>query len=454
MKFNSLFLLALLFLFANFTHSPKEETVTVTCTMESCRAPLKLYSFNGISFQQIQEGTVKDDNVYEFKVPKSGPKFYYIGPNPNSTLITILGPEKEVVINGKCTQIRKASFFGSKINNDYLLLKREMVSFQRRTSEHIRAFRQYQNNPEKREELIGQMKQLDDEKLSYMDSIKRINPFFGKIVAINTYLSFHNNNNEEYKDEIFYYANEYFRFVDFEDKGYEELPWVFEAFKGYTTTLLSVGLSSQQQKEFLDKALSKIPEGTKTYKMALGGMVTIANQKNNANFIPLAKKFVEIYQESDPVSAAELSKQIESKQQFLTGGTAPDFVQQTPEGEDMKLSDHRGKVLLVDFWASWCGPCRRENPNVVKLYEKYKDQGFDILGVSLDKDKKRWVNAIEQDGLEWHHVSDLRGWQNAVAKTYSVSSIPHTILLDQEGKIIARNLRGPALERKLAEIFE
>ena len=114
----------------------------------------------------------------------------------------------------------------------------------------------------------------------------------------------------------------------------------------------------------------------------------------------------------------------------------------------------RGKVVLIDFWASWCGPCRKENPNVVNVYKKYKDQGFDILSVSLDSNKDRWMSAIEKDNMTWAHVSDLKGWKNEVAKTYGISSIPATILLDKEGKIIARNLRGPALEAKLKQVFK
>ena len=113
MKFNSLLFLALLFVFSSFVHPPKEETVTVTCKMEDCQTALNLYQFNGIGFQQIQEATAKGENVYEFKVPKSGPQFYYIGPNAQSLLITILGPEDEVVINGTCNQIRKSSFGNS-----------------------------------------------------------------------------------------------------------------------------------------------------------------------------------------------------------------------------------------------------------------------------------------------------------------------------------------------------
>jgi thiol-disulfide isomerase/thioredoxin len=110
--------------------------------------------------------------------------------------------------------------------------------------------------------------------------------------------------------------------------------------------------------------------------------------------------------------------------------------------------------VLIDFWASWCGPCRRENPTVVRAYQKYKDKGFEIFSVSLDSDKTRWTQAIAQDGLVWpNHVSDLAGWRNAAAGAYGVSSIPATFLLDRNGNIVGTNLRGPALEARLSELL-
>ena len=137
------------------------------------------------------------------------------------------------------------------------------------------------------------------------------------------------------------------------------------------------------------------------------------------------------------------------------GDYAPDLVYKNPEGKEMSLSSTKGNLVLLDFWASWCGPCRRENPNVVKTYEKYKDKGFTIFSVSLDKQSSRWIGAIEKDQLSWDtHVSDLKGWGSAAARTYGVNSIPSTFLIDQNGIIIAKNLRGHQLEKKIQEILE
>lgn len=136
------------------------------------------------------------------------------------------------------------------------------------------------------------------------------------------------------------------------------------------------------------------------------------------------------------------------------GKIAPELNFSSPNGKNIALSSLKGKVVLIDFWASWCKPCRMENPNVVRVYNQYKDKGFTIYSVSLDKDKARWESAIQQDGLIWpNHVSDLLGWQSAASALYGVSGIPYTVLLDKDGKVIATNLRGMQLEQKLKEIL-
>lgn len=135
------------------------------------------------------------------------------------------------------------------------------------------------------------------------------------------------------------------------------------------------------------------------------------------------------------------------------GKKAPDFTALTPEGKSISLSGQQGKYLLVDFWAAWCGPCRHENPNLVKSYKKYHDKGFDVLGVSLDKSKADWVKAIKDDHLTWTQVSDLSYWNSAPAKLYGVRAIPANVLIDPKGVIIARNLRGEELDKKLEELL-
>ncbi|HEY0610483.1 MAG TPA: TlpA disulfide reductase family protein, partial [Chitinophaga sp.] len=127
------------------------------------------------------------------------------------------------------------------------------------------------------------------------------------------------------------------------------------------------------------------------------------------------------------------------------GDVAPDFSLPDPSGKNIKLSSFRGKYVLVDFWASWCKPCRMENPNVVKAYQQYKNKNFTILGVSLDKKKEAWVQAIQADGLSWNHVSDLKFWESAVVPLFGINAIPTNFLLDPQGKVIAANLRGDAL---------
>ena len=136
------------------------------------------------------------------------------------------------------------------------------------------------------------------------------------------------------------------------------------------------------------------------------------------------------------------------------GATAPDFTLNDPDGKPVSLSSLRGKYVLVDFWASWCPDCRKENPNIVAAYKKYKDKNFTVLGVSLDRKKEPWVAAIEKDGLTWTHVSDLQGWNTPVADLYVIKWIPKNYLINPEGVILASGLEGEALDAKLAEVLK
>jgi thiol-disulfide isomerase/thioredoxin len=191
-------------------------------------------------------------------------------------------------------------------------------------------------------------------------------------------------------------------------------------------------------------------------------------KNKNADF----QKIIDTYQGLDAslktsAKGNEILVQIESIQKILEaqkrteiGAIAPEFSAPTPEGKILGLNDIKGKVTLIDFWAAWCGPCRRENPNIVKVYEKYHDKGLEIIGVSLDGNTRQtdpkavWIKAIEDDKLTWHQVSNLNYFNGPIAKMYNIQSIPSSFILDAEGKIIAKNLRGPALEAKIAELLD
>lgn len=180
-------------------------------------------------------------------------------------------------------------------------------------------------------------------------------------------------------------------------------------------------------------------------------LVQLAPQLDGAELDSIIAKFpAEISQSEYVIKVKEIA---EGMKKTAVGVIAPDFTMNDPAGKPISLSSLRGKVVMIDFWASWCGPCRKENPNVVQLYQKYHDKGFEILGVSLDRTQEEWVKAIADDQLTWMHVSDLQFWQNTAARLYSVNAIPQTFLLDQEGKIIAKGLRSEQLAAKLNELF-
>lgn len=163
----------------------------------------------------------------------------------------------------------------------------------------------------------------------------------------------------------------------------------------------------------------------------------------------LVKKLTPEIQDTEPVK--RLTKMIAEMKATAIGSTAPDFSGPNPNGAILALNDIKGKLTLIDFWAGWCKPCRNENPNIVAVYEKYKDKGLEVVGVSLDRNREQWLQAIEDDNLSWNHVSNVQYFQDPIAKLYSVNAIPAAFLIDENGVIVAKNLRGPALEAKVAE---
>ena len=183
------------------------------------------------------------------------------------------------------------------------------------------------------------------------------------------------------------------------------------------------------------------------------------NPENIKSLQKLHKAYEESYPENPMTvqigtQVAKIQQELEDFDSYTNENTAPEIALPNPDGEVMKLSSLRGNYVLIDFWASWCAPCRRENPNVVRLYKKYSDENFEIFSVSLDGNKENWKKAIKKDNLIWdYHVSDLKKWKSDLISKYQFRGIPHTVLIDPEGKIIEEKLRGAALEQKLKELF-
>ena len=181
--------------------------------------------------------------------------------------------------------------------------------------------------------------------------------------------------------------------------------------------------------------------------------IGLLNPKNDFPFIDeLVARLNENY--PGTIAILQMKQQLDEMRVLAVGQPAPEIELPNPDGTIVKLSDLRGKYVLIDFWAAWCKPCRQENPNVVRLYNQYKDKGFEVFGVSLDRTKEDWVKAIADDGLTWTQVSDLKYFNSVAAELYQIQAIPATYMIDPDGKIIAKDLRGPSLENKLSELFD
>ncbi|HYG40216.1 MAG TPA: TlpA disulfide reductase family protein [Cytophagales bacterium] len=201
-----------------------------------------------------------------------------------------------------------------------------------------------------------------------------------------------------------------------------------------------------EAQNLIDKA-----KGTKGQEIVFISLLDIFGSVDMDFAGNLARQYAKTFPKSEKAKNILASMPKPSPQ---VGETAPNIILPDPDGKSISLESLRGKVVLIDFWASWCGPCRQENPNVVRVFNKYKDKGFTIYGVSLDKDRDRWLQAIEKDQLTWHHVSDLKFWNSKGAELYGVRSIPATYLIGKDGKIIAKNLRGEKLEFEIKRVLE
>ncbi len=416
---------------------------------------VRLFEFDGL--QMIQVGAALRtgaDSTYHIKIPAGSPKFYWFGLSDQLGKFFLLGKEPVVTIWAGCANIDKARTVGSPINESLDKTNKHLDAQKEESAALLQKLRGCTDDLCKNQ-TMADLKKVDDRKRKLLDSLKKADPVMHRLAALNTYYNADATAKTKYQQERDYFAKEYFKQADFSDAAYNDQPSVYDAFKTYSNALVNFGFQDTEVRNAIETELARFPQGSKAYKFALAGAVIGLSSSSK---LALCETYLNDYSSKfnirNSASVNRIRYTLNQSRTSMIGAEAPDFSMNTVEGKALSLKELRGKVVLVDFWASWCGPCRKENPAVVAAYQKFKGRGFDILGVSLDSNKDRWVDAIAADGLTWPHVSDLKGWQNDAAKLYSVTSIPQNVLLDKEGRILARNLRGEQLEAKLAEVFK
>ena len=234
----------------------------------------------------------------------------------------------------------------------------------------------------------------------------------------------------------------------------DSIEQVFNANYGVNDTVAAQAVMHYQMMEMQKKiSMQSFIQSHPNYLVSLYFTEQLSIDEDFELFKTLSENLSKKYPNNEYVQ--NLAQKIEKAKTTAIGQIAPDIKLPSPDGKTIALSSLRGKYVLIDFWAAWCGPCRRESPNMVALYNQYHDKGFEIYSVSLDQTKDAWLKAIKDDGLgQWTHVSDLKYWNSEAAREYGVEAIPFTLLLDKEGKIIAKNLRGDELKQKIAELLD
>lgn len=440
-------------------NKPKTGGGQVSLTCKIIEAPpnaqtIFVYEQIGLAAREVARGTRQPDGSFLITLPTAEPRIYNIGFNDAQTAQLILGQEKELTLWANAQFMEKGRTVGSDINKAYETMRAQAEELRNINDQLRNEQRQarYAQNAEALKTARAQLQAHNEAKTKFLADLQKGNPMIWRSATL--LLSPDDvSDKASSTNELEYYGKAFFDYANLSDPVYDNIPEMFDAFQTYVALISQLGGSAAAVQKMVTDQLAKIPANTKAHRRAFGGIIKGMQTANHPEQTTFIKQYVDTYRTTDLGDVSRLEQEMRKTSTFTPGMEAPDLVGPTPDGDTYSLSKMRGKYVLIDFWASWCGPCRRENPNVVALYNKYKAKGFEILGVSLDREEGAWKKAIEQDNLTWPHISDLKGWKSDHAALYSVNSIPQTLLLDPQGKIIQRNLRGEQLADKLRELF-
>lgn len=431
------------------------------CAMDSIR----LYQLTGLTTEVLGTAAIVsngDGSKFTLETEALPEGLYLLGQAPNNLMPLLLGREAIVRVSGNCNNLRQfGKSEGSTFNDQYAQLNQLFSTYNGRRNQLVQQLNGAlaAGSADQQAAIGQQLNGLYSQQKATIDSLATVDAFFAAAFAPNVVEAFNPINNPEgYPNSAVHFAEKFLQGLDFNNQVYQSFPIIPDNLRVYTQTLFQ-NLDKAAAMPYIDAKLAAMPQGSRLHQNALAAIVQTLDRLENEAFLTYSDRYTSTYvlQASEQAYLDGRRPAIERKavlaKKLAVGATPPEIELPNPDGKMIRLSDMKGKVVLLDFWASWCRPCRQENPNVVRVYDEYKNKGFEILGISLDRTRDAWVKAIADDGLGWKHVSDLQFWNSAAAKDYSVGSIPATFLLDKEGKIIAKNLRGPSLEAKLAEVL-